>query len=54
MPQSQAFSYLSARGSSQRLFLARGLSTPAELLKTAEGERLVLNELQAQSEGGPI
>lgn len=33
---------------------ALGGSTPAELLKTAEGERLVLNELQAQAEGGPI
>jgi len=33
---------------------ALGGSTPAELLKTGEGERLVLNELQAQSEGGPI
>ena len=33
---------------------ALGGTTPAELLKTAEGERLVLNELQAQAEGGPI
>lgn len=33
---------------------ALGGATPAELLKTSEGERLVLNELQAQSEGGPV
>jgi len=33
---------------------ALGGATPAELLKTAEGERLVLNELQAQADGGPI
>lgn len=33
---------------------ALGGSTPAELLKTGEGERLVLNELQTHAEGGPI
>lgn len=33
---------------------ALGGATPAELLKTAEGERLVLNELQTHAEGGPI
>ncbi len=33
---------------------ALGGATPAELLKTGEGERLVLNELQAHAEGGPI
>ena len=33
---------------------ALGGVTPAELLKTAEGERLVLNELQAQAEGAPL
>lgn len=33
---------------------ALGGSTPAALLKTAEGERLVLNELQTYAEGGPI
>lgn len=33
---------------------ALGGSTPAELLKTSEGERLVLNELQAHAEGGPL
>jgi putative toxin-antitoxin system antitoxin component (TIGR02293 family) len=33
---------------------ALGGSTPAELLKTSEGERLVLNELQAHADGGPL
>ena len=33
---------------------ALGGSTPAELLKTAEGERLILNELQAHAEGAPL
>jgi uncharacterized protein (DUF2384 family) len=33
---------------------ALGGATPAELLKTSEGERLVLNELQAHAEGGPL
>jgi uncharacterized protein (DUF2384 family) len=33
---------------------ALGGATPTELLKTAEGERLVLNELQAQAEGAPL
>jgi putative toxin-antitoxin system antitoxin component (TIGR02293 family) len=33
---------------------ALGGATPAELLKTAEGERLVLGELHAHAEGGPI
>lgn len=33
---------------------ALGGGTPAELVKTAEGERLVLNELHAQAEGGPL
>jgi len=33
---------------------ALGGSTPAKLLKTGEGERLVLSELQTQSAGGPI
>jgi uncharacterized protein (DUF2384 family) len=28
--------------------------TPAELIKTSEGERIVLNELHAQAEGGPL
>jgi putative toxin-antitoxin system antitoxin component (TIGR02293 family) len=29
-------------------------TTPLELLKTAEGEQLVLAELQAQADGGPV
>ncbi len=33
---------------------ALGGYTPAELIKTSEGERIVLNELQAQAEGGPL
>lgn len=33
---------------------ALGGSTPADLLKTAEGERLVLNELHSAFEGGPV
>jgi uncharacterized protein (DUF2384 family) len=33
---------------------ALGGSVPLDLLKTAEGERLVLNELHAQAEGGPL
>jgi uncharacterized protein (DUF2384 family) len=33
---------------------ALGGATPIDLLKTAEGERLVLNELQTQAEGGPL
>jgi putative toxin-antitoxin system antitoxin component (TIGR02293 family) len=33
---------------------ALGGHTPAELIKTNEGERIVLNELQTQAEGGPL
>ena len=33
---------------------ALGGATPAELVKTADGERIVLNELQAHAEGGPL
>lgn len=33
---------------------ALGGTTPLDLAQTAEGERLVLNELQAQREGGPV
>lgn len=33
---------------------ALGGLAPRDLLKTAEGERIVLNELQTQSEGGPL
>ena len=33
---------------------ALGGTTPAELVKTADGERIVLNELQAHADGGPL
>ncbi|MFM7086008.1 MAG: antitoxin Xre/MbcA/ParS toxin-binding domain-containing protein [Cyanobium sp.] len=33
---------------------ALGGHTPAELIKTSEGERIVLNELQTQAECGPL
>ena len=33
---------------------ALGGATPAELVKTSEGERIVLNELDAQAGGGPL
>jgi putative toxin-antitoxin system antitoxin component (TIGR02293 family) len=33
---------------------ALGGAVPRDLLKTAEGEQLVLSELQAQAEGGPV
>jgi hypothetical protein len=33
---------------------ALGGATPLELLQSAEGERIVLNELQAQADGGPV
>jgi putative toxin-antitoxin system antitoxin component (TIGR02293 family) len=33
---------------------ALGGNTPAELVKTSEGERIVLNELQAHADGGPL
>ena len=33
---------------------ALGGATPAELVKTGDGERLVLNELHTQAEGGPL
>jgi uncharacterized protein (DUF2384 family) len=33
---------------------ALGGAVPRGLLKTAEGEQLVLSELQAQAEGGPV
>lgn len=40
--------YLHARN------FALGGATPAELLKTAEGERIVLDELHAHAESGPL
>jgi uncharacterized protein (DUF2384 family) len=33
---------------------ALGGALPRELLKTAEGEQLVLSELQTQAAGGPV
>jgi putative toxin-antitoxin system antitoxin component (TIGR02293 family) len=33
---------------------ALGGATPLELLKTADGEQLVLTELQTQADGGPV
>jgi Protein of unknown function (DUF2384) len=33
---------------------ALGGAVPRDLLKTAEGEQLVLAELQAQAAGGPV
>lgn len=33
---------------------ALGGATPAQLVKTSDGERIVLNELHAQAEGGPL
>jgi uncharacterized protein (DUF2384 family) len=33
---------------------ALGGAAPIDLLQTAEGERIVLNELQAQADGGPV
>lgn len=33
---------------------ALGGASPLDLLRTAEGEQLVLNELQAQAAGGPV
>jgi len=33
---------------------ALGGNIPAELVKTSEGERIVLNELQAHADGGPL
>jgi uncharacterized protein (DUF2384 family) len=33
---------------------ALGGVAPIDLLQTAEGERIVLNELQTQADGGPV
>jgi uncharacterized protein (DUF2384 family) len=43
-----AFEYMHERN------FALGGATPAELLRTGDGERIILNELQAQAEGGPL
>jgi len=46
-------SYDAARAYMHTRNYALGGTTPAELIKTSEGERIVLNELHAQAEGGP-
>jgi hypothetical protein len=43
-----------ARRYSRTRNFALGGSIPLELAKTAEGERLVMNELHAQAEGGAL
>lgn len=47
-------SYDAARAYMHTRNFALGGATPAELVKTSDGERIVLNELQAQAEGGPL
>jgi uncharacterized protein (DUF2384 family) len=47
-------SYDAARAYMHTRNFALGGATPAELCKTADGERLVLNELHAQAESGPL
>lgn len=47
-------SYEAARSYMHTRNFALGGSTPAELVKTSDGERIVLNELQTQAEGGPL
>ena len=47
-------SYDSARAYMHTRNFALGGATPAELIKTSDGERIVLNELHAQAEGGPL
>lgn len=47
-------SYDAARAYMHTRNYALGGATPAELVKTAEGERIVLNELHAQAESGPL
>ena len=47
-------SYDAARAYMHTRNFALGGATPAELVKTSEGERIVLNELHAQAEGGPL
>ncbi len=47
-------SYGAARSYLHTRNFALGGATPAELLKTADGERIVLNELHAQAEGAPL
>ena len=47
-------SYDAARAYMHTRNFALGGATPAELIKTSDGERIVLNELQAQADGGPL
>ena len=47
-------SYDAARTYMHTRNFALGGATPAELLKTSDGKRIVLNELHAQAEGGPL
>lgn len=47
-------SYDAARAYMHARNFALGGATPAELVKTSDGERIVLNELHAQAEGGPL
>jgi uncharacterized protein (DUF2384 family) len=47
-------SYDAARAYMHTRNFALGGATPVELIKTADGERIVLNELQTQAEGGPL
>jgi len=47
-------SYEAARAYMHTPNFALGGATPAELVKTSDGERLVLNELHAQAESGPL
>ncbi len=47
-------SYDAARAYMHTRNFALGGAAPVELIKTADGERIVLNELQTQAEGGPL
>jgi putative toxin-antitoxin system antitoxin component (TIGR02293 family) len=47
-------SYDAARAYMHTRNFALGGATPAELLKTSDGERIVLDELHTQAEGGPL
>ena len=47
-------SFAAARAYMHTPNFALGGATPAELVKTGDGERLLLNELHTQAEGGPL
>ena len=47
-------SYDAARAYMHTRNFALGGATPAELIRTSDGERIVHNELHAQAEGGPL